>query len=159
MSLGSRFRTLLAMAEQQDEDQARGALLAAAVEHLVPDEARILDHLARRAPGEAVPVVHIGCLTGTGLDGSRVLENASTVGVRAGVALRAMTPHYLRRLLDAGLVALDGEDPRLEDEYRAVLADPGVLAAIRHVTSVGATPRVLRHTLVLTPLGAELVRC
>jgi len=48
------------------------------------------------------------------------------------------------------------EDDRLGDEYRALLADPVVLAALSRARDVGATPRVIRHTLALSLLGHQL---
>jgi hypothetical protein len=151
-----RFRELLAEADGQDPGAAREALLRAAVDHLVPDEARILDFLAHQPSGAAAPVIHIHSLTGTGLPGEPALVNASTVGHRAGVALPATTPRYVTRLLAADLVELGEEDPRLEDDYHALLADPGVLAAVSQVVRSGGTPRVLRHTLTISALGRAL---
>lgn len=157
LAAGAKLRALLLVAGEQDEEGGRAALLQRAVDHLVPDEARILQLLGDRTPSQpAVPLVHIFCLTGTGLPGEPLLENASTVGRNAGVSLPQLTPHYVGRLLGLGLVEVGPEDERLSDDYRALLADPAVLAAMSRARDAGATPRVIRHTLALSLLGHQL---
>jgi hypothetical protein len=154
---GAKLRALLLVADGQDEEAGRAALLLRAVDHLVPDEARILQLLGNKAPSQpAAPVVHILCLTGTGIPGEPLLENASTVGRAAGVSLPQLTPYYVGRLLELGLVEVGPEDDRLVDDYRALLADPAVLAAMSRARDAGATPRVIRHTLALSLLGHQL---
>jgi hypothetical protein len=154
---GAKLRALLQVADAQDEEAGRAALLLRAVDHLVPDEARILRLLGTRTTSQpAVPLVHIFCLTGTGLPGEPLLENASTVGRTAGVSLPQLTPHYVARLLELGLVEIGPEDERLVDDYRALLADPAVLAAMSRARDAGTTPRVIRHTLALSQLGHQL---
>ena len=151
---GAKLRALLLVADEQDEEGGRAALLLRAVDQLVPDEARILRLLGATTPSQpAAPLVHIFSLTGTGLPGEPLLENASTVGRAAGVSLPELTPHYVGRLLELGLVEVGPEDERLVDDYRALLADPAVLAAMSRARDVGVTPRVIRHTLALSQLG------
>ena len=156
-SVGARLQELLTLADAQDADAGRDAWLAQAVEHLVPDEAKILGVLADYpdgAPGCAL--MHIHCLSGTGIAGEALLENASLVGKAAGVSLPELTPSYVQRLLLDDLVEIGPEDPRLHDEYHSLLADSTVLAALGRARNDGFTPRVIRHTLRLAPLGRAL---
>jgi hypothetical protein len=156
-AVGEQLQDLLERAGTQDTQAALQEWLAKAVALLVPDEARILQHLAGHGaedPGTAL--VHIHCLTGTGIAGEAVLENATLVGHAARVAVPDLTPWYLTRLLQLDLVEIDPEDPRLEEDYRLLLADPSVLNAVSRARVDGFTPRVLRHSLRLAPLGRAL---
>jgi hypothetical protein len=156
-AVGDQLQDLLARAGTQDTQAALEEWLAKAVAVLVPDEARILQHLAGHGeedPGAAL--VHIHCLTGTGIAGEAVLENATLVGRAAGVAVPDLTPWYLTRLLQLDLVEIGPEDPRLEEDYRMLLAAPSVLSAVGRARVDGFTPRVLRHSLRLAPLGRAL---
>lgn len=87
---GRQLRRLLAEADAQDAAAGRAAWLARAVEHLVPDEARILAVLAEEAdagPGRAL--VHIHCMTPTAGAGG------ADRGAPAGLTPRVMR-HSLR---------------------------------------------------------------
>ena len=95
-------------------------------------------------------------ITGTGLAGESLLENASNVGRAAGVALPELTPWYVGHLRRLDLVETGPEDPRLESDYQALLGDSTVLSALGRAGRDGLTPRVVRHTLRLTPLGRAL---
>src|SRR4051812_1532364 len=106
-AVGDQLQDLLARAGTQDARTALEEWLAKAVALLVPDEARILQLLAahdEEDPGTAL--VHIHCLTGTGIAGEAVLENATLVGREAGVAVPDLTPWYLTRLLQLDLVEI-----------------------------------------------------
>ncbi len=154
---GQQLRRLLAEAESQDAAAGREAWLARAVEHLVPDEARILAVLAAEpegAPGRAL--VHIHCMTPTGLSGESLLENVVGIGDAAPLALPQLVPFYVGRLLALDLVEIGPADPRLENDYPALLADATVLGALTAARAQGLTPRVMRHSLRLSPLGREL---
>jgi hypothetical protein len=152
-----QLRDLLDRAGTQDAETARDEWLAKAVALLVPDEARILQVLAEHGDGDpGAALVHIHCLTGTGIAGEAVLENASLVGRAAGVAVPDLTPWYLTRLLQLDLVEIGPEDPRLDEDYRQLLGDASVLSALRRARIDGFTPRVLRHALRLAPLGRAL---
>ena len=155
-SVRARLRSLVDQAGTQDADAARTALLERAVGLLVPDEALLLVTLAGQPVDRAVPLVHVHSLTGTGLTGEPLLENATTLGREAGLALPHLTPAYVSRLLADGLVDVGPPDDRLEQGYQAVLGAPEVLAVLTRARRDGVTPRVLRHTLVLSALGFEL---
>lgn len=153
--VGRRLRGLLAQADRQDAAAGRAAWLARAVDHLVPDEARILAVLAESAaPG--CPLVHIHCVTPTGLAGEALLENLASVGDTSRLALPQLVPYYVSRLVALDLVEIGPESERFRDEYHALLARPEVLGALAGAREQGLTPRVLRHTLRLSPLGREL---
>jgi hypothetical protein len=152
----ARLRSLVDQARDQDPDAARAALLERAVGMLVPDEALLLATLAAQPVGRAVPLVHVHSLTGTGLIGEPLLENATTLGRGAGLALPHLTPAYVSRLLTTGLAETGPPDDRLEPAYQAVLGAPEVLAVLSRARRDGVTPRVLRRTLALSPLGFEL---
>lgn len=149
-----RMQALLRRAAAQSRGEARALLIEQALDALTPDEASILATLAAAERG--VPTIHIHCLTSTGLRDEPVLTDASLVGRRAEVALPDLTPLYLGRLRDRGLVATGPEDETASDDYQALLADAQVLAALSAVRSAGATPRVLRRTVVLTGLGRDV---
>jgi hypothetical protein len=155
-SARARLRSLVDQAGTQDVHAARTALLERAVAHLVPDEALLLVTLAAQPVGRAVPLVHVHSLTGTGLTGEPLLENATTLGRKAGLALPHLTPAYLSRLVADGLAEVGPPDDRLEPGYQAVLGAPEVLAVLSRARRDGVTPRVLRHTLLLSSLGFEL---
>lgn len=156
---GRQLRRLLAEAESQDAAAGRAAWLARAVEHLVPDEARLLAALAVHADGApGCALVHIHCLTPTGLAGEALLENFAGGADAAHLALPQLVPYYVGRLVALDLVEVGPEDARLDDDYPALLADPTVLAALTAARTQGLTPRVMRHSLRLSPLGRELWR-
>lgn len=158
---GEGLRALLDSARGQDAAAAEDALLERAVGALVPDEALLLEQLCLHA---RVPLVQIWARPLTGAPGEPVLENASLVGRLAGVALPALTPAYVGRLLWMGLVQsvpaddLEGTDAELADEFHALLGDPLVLRALARANVDGSTPRVVRQALSLSPLGSRLVR-
>ncbi len=159
-SPGEGLRTLLDSARRQDEAAAEEAALSRAVEALVPDEALVL---ARLAALGRVPLVQIWTRPHTGAAGEPVLENASRIGRLAQVALVDLTPTYVRRLIDLGLAQVEGVDAAdslggaLADHFQELLADPLVLRALARANVDGSTPRVVRQTLSLSPLGERLV--
>lgn len=154
---GVRLQALLDQAEAQDAAAGRAAWLAEAVGHLVPDEARILSVLGEQgelSPGLAL--LHIYCVTATGLAGEPLLENLAYLGPETALALPQLMPCYVCRLLSLDLVEIGGEDPRHTDDYPALLAHPHVLSATTQARDQGMTPRVMRHSLHLSALGREL---
>lgn len=153
--VGRRLRLLLAEADRQDAVAGRVAWLANAVDLLVPDEARILGVLATGGAA-GCPLLHIHCVTPTGLAGEVLLENVTGIGPDAGLALPQLVPYYVGRLVSLDLVEVGAEDERLHDDYPALLAAPAVLAALAAARQQGLTPRVMRHSLRLSPLGREL---
>lgn len=141
---------LLAESVTQTADQARARLHVLLLEQLVPDEARIL---AALSDGTSYPVVHVASRTPMGGQGATVLENASTVGRSAGVALVEHVPSYITHLRLLGLVTIGPERGSLSDAYELLMTEDVVRNA-----RVGAPTRVLRRTLLLSGLGHELWR-
>ena len=139
---GRQLRRLLAEADAQDAAAGRAAWLARAVEHLVPDEARILAVLADESddrPGRAL--VHIHCMTPTGAGrGVRCSRTSPGSATPRGLALPQLVPYYVGRLLALDLAEIGPEDPRLEDDYPALLAEPQVLARARPRRAGRASP-------------------
>ena len=120
----------------------------------MPDEALVLEQLAFF---RHVPVAQIWTRPHTGAAGEPVLENGSRIGRLAGAALPDLTPTYVGHLLALGLVRTVPAEDELGDYFQALLAEPLVLRALARANADGSTPRVLRHALSLTELGAALV--
>src|SRR5262249_46209704 len=78
--------------------ESLAALHRALLAELVPDEARIL---AALSDGSSYPMVHVAEAT-IGSNQRRVLQNASSVGRAAGVALPNQTPVYVSHLRRLG---------------------------------------------------------
>lgn len=141
---------LLATSVEQDSTQARVRLFTAVLGELQPDEARIL---AALSDGTEYAVVHVAARArGLGTTGPLLLENASTVGRAAGVALPECVPWYVSHLQRLGLVHVDPESARLEDTYQILLTDALVRAA--QESSAGA--KILRRSLRMSSLGNAL---
>lgn len=149
--LRATMAELLLRSMEQTAQRAREYLYLALLRLLVPDEARIL---AALADGSAYPVVHVDCRTGVA-GTERLLSNASTVGRAAGAADLAAVPRYLGRLLHLGLVELGDVDPDLSVAYDILLTDGSVRTAEEAARTRGR-PRIVRRTVVLSPLGREL---
>lgn len=151
---GRRLADLLARAGQQSTSDAESAVLEALVDDLVPDEARIIAALAARGWSPLVHVearrpddVHLG------------LRNASLIGRQAGVALARLTPLYVTRLLERGLVRLTPARDGVADDYEVLLADPDVLDAVRAAGRGPLGARVVRNGIELSVLGQDLWAC
>ncbi len=142
---------LLAESVTQTAEQARARLHVLLLEQLVPDEARIL---AALSDGTAYPLVHVASRGTMGGTGPTLLENATTVGRSAGVALPEHVTAYVGHLRLLGLVTTGAERGSLSDAYEMLLTEAVVLAAQRSNPST----RVQRRTLTISPLGQELWR-
>ncbi len=151
-TLAERMRSLLKRSMDNTPDDSRRTLHLALVEELVPDEARILSALA---DGSAYAMVHIA-EPGFSSFQRRVLENVSSVGRAAGVALPDRTHLYVAHLRRLGLVESGPEDSSINDEYEILLTDP----LVRTTTSgLGKGPlgaRIVRRTVRISVLGTEL---
>jgi hypothetical protein len=106
-TIDDRMRALLTRSLHTTPAESRRALHELLVSELVPDEARILSALS---DGSTYPLVHIA-EPGVGNTQQRVLENASSVGRAAGVALPdrvhvyASPPARARRIRSRGSFA------------------------------------------------------
>jgi hypothetical protein len=112
---------------------------------LLPDEARILAHLA---DGSAQPVIqaHVG--------GQHVVRNHSSVGRAARVHSQDLTPSYVTHLLDLGLVELvphEGDDLMEFELLEAETAVRDVLGPYDHRKVV--KPRITRQLVRLSADG------
>lgn len=148
---------LLQRERSVDPDRARRELYRRVLGQLVPDQISILRVLDKRGIGT---LCHIGVSRlPAGPVSSRRLDNASSLGQEAGVLLREFTPYYMQHLLQLGLIIAGPADSCLEADYELLLADPSVRAAMNDVRErLRAYPRVLRHSVSLSPLGAALWR-
>lgn len=142
---------LLTESVSQTAEQARARLYVLLLEQLVPDEARIL---AALSDGTAYPLVHLAIRGSMGSTGPVVLENASTVGRSAGVALPERVTSYVTHLRALGLVTVGSERGSLADAYEMLLTED----VVQSVQRSHASTRPLRRTLTISPLGQELWR-
>lgn len=147
--LGAMLTDLLVVSTEQSADVARHRLYVAVLRELQPDEARILAALSdgtRYAVLDVVTRLHLG------QTGPALLENASTVGRAAGVALPDMVPWYVGRLVRLGLVVVGPEASDLADTYDILETEPHVREAQR----AAAHTRLLRRSVWISPFGARL---
>lgn len=141
---------LLTQAVEQSAAQARERLIVRLLEDIEPDEARIL---AAMSDGTTYPLIHVITKSALGMSGARLLENVSTVGRSAGIALPDYVPIYLARLRRIGLVTVGPESDEHADGYE-LLATDGLVREARDAHE--APTRVLRRTLSLSALGKDL---
>lgn len=147
---GQLLTDLLTQAVEQSATQARDRLIVRLLSDIEPDEARIL---AAMSDGTTYPLIHVITKTPLGMAGARLLENISTVGRAAGIALPDYVPIYLSRLRRLGLVTVGPESDEHADGYE-LLASDGLVRAARDGHD-GPT-RLLRRTLSLSSLGTDL---
>jgi hypothetical protein len=154
--LRTAMSELLERSAQRGTGRGREYLFGTIVSQLVPDEARILAVLAAQPP---FPVVDVAAKP-VGRSTSRtVLANLSPVGLSAGVSTPSDTPTYLGRLLAFGLVEFaPAREERSggDNRFKELVTDPAVAEAKAHIErhKLG-TPRILRKTVTLSPLGRE----
>lgn len=151
-TLPERMQQLLQLSINQTPLDSRRTLFEHLLDELVPDEARIL---AAVADGSAYPLVDL-VPAGRSPNADALVENASSVGRAAGVALPALVPTYVSHLLALGLVEIGPEDPELEDEYQILMTDASIRDAQQAGGSGRRAPRVVRRTLRIARLGREL---
>jgi hypothetical protein len=151
-SIGDTMQALLRRSMDDTPDVSRRLLHASLMRELIPDEARILSALS---DGSTYPMVHIA-EPGIGTFQKRLLENASSVGRAAGVALPHRTNIYISHLRRLGLVESGPEDTSVRDEYEILLTEPLVRSVI---TSIGKGPlqaRIIKRIIKISDLGLEL---
>ncbi len=132
--------------------ESRRRLHEVLVGELVPDEARILSTLS---DGSSYPLVHI-TRPGVGSYQKLVVENASSVGRAAGVALPDRVHLYVSHLRRLGLVEARPEDHSLKDEYDILLTEPNLRATIDAMGKGPRGARIIRRTVRMSDLGREL---
>lgn len=149
-----RFQELLRRSADVRIQQGDAALLEV-VRQLVPDEARMLRHLAATGPAPAGELV-LQSVTG------RVQEVLHTrvtfLAERAGAAEADRCAVYVRNLERLGLVAWEEVAVQDTDDYQLIEGLPDVAASVReHRGGLRTRTRLRRGRLVLTPLGDRLV--
>lgn len=146
---------LLYDADRQSLDQARERAYQAILQSLCPDQAKMLAVLA---DGHRVPLCHVGAAVFPGGPIREiVLHNATTLGRDAGVTLRALVPVMVTRMRDLGLLELGPEEPEMKTAFEILETDEAMHAAVHFVKDrLKAWPRVLRHSVGLSPFGREL---
>lgn len=129
--------------------------LADIIDHLDPDEARIVRLFADTGAHPVVRLV-LGPLIGTG--GRTVAEHLSMIGQRAGCRDTDRTPVYLDDLRRLGVLRIHPEELDDGETYELIEASPEA-AAIRteHEGRANQRLRVVRETARLTALGEQLV--
>jgi hypothetical protein len=146
------MQSLLRRSMDNTPDDSRVTLHQTLLRELVPDEARIL---AALADGSEYPLVHVA-EPGIGAFQKRVLENASSVGRAAGVALPHRTHIYVAHLRRLGLAETGDEDRTIRDEYEILLSDALIRAAIEGIGKGPRPARIIRRVLRISDLGREL---
>ncbi|MEA2169314.1 MAG: hypothetical protein QOF76_2614 [Solirubrobacteraceae bacterium] len=146
------MQSLLRRSMDDSPSDSRRILHQALLRELVPDEARIL---AALADGSAYPLVHVA-EPGIGAYQKRVLENASSVGRAAGVALPDRTHIYLAHLRRLGLVETRDEDRGIRDEYEILLTDQLVRSTVDRIARGPRPARIIRRVVRISDLGQEL---
>lgn len=141
---------LLTISIEQSAQEARARLFLQLLQQLHPDEARIL---AALSDGSQYPVVSVATRGSLGTVGPVVLENASTVGRAAGVALPDWVPAYVTHLQQLQLVSVGPESYLLSDGYEILLTESVVRQA---QLDAGSHNRIVRRSLRMSPLGREL---
>jgi hypothetical protein len=143
---------LLDRAGAADHLAGQDYLFGTILSQLVPDEARILAALAEDRAYAAVDVV-----ARSGRRGSEpVLENASTVGPAAGVAVPRNTPTYLGRLQALGLIEFGPPGDDLERQFDTLDEDATVRDAWRAAnTGRGRRARIIRKQVTMSGLGRQ----
>jgi Abortive infection alpha len=147
-----KMRALLSRSMQDTPSDSRRTLHEVLVGELVPDEARILSALS---DGSSYPLVHIAA-PGVGSHLKLVLENASSVGRAAGVALPDRVHLYVSHLRRLGLVEAGPEDHSLKDEYDILLTEPNLRAIIAGIGKGPRGARIIRRSVRMSDLGREL---
>jgi hypothetical protein len=141
---------LLTISIEQSAQEARSRLFVSLLAQLQPDEARIL---AALSDGTEYPVINLATRGSFGTSGPAVLENASTVGRAAGVALPDWVPTYVTHLQQLQLVSVGPESHALADGYEILLTE----AVVRQAQiDAGAHSRIVRRRLRLSGLGRDL---
>ena len=151
-TIEERMGELLTRSMRNTPAESRRNLHELLVSALVPDEARILSALS---DGSSYPLVHIA-EPGVGSYQKIVLENASSVGRAAGVALPDRVHVYVSHLRRLGLVESGPEDHSLKDDYEILLTEPKLRATIASTGKGPRGARIIRRTVRISDLGREL---
>lgn len=152
-TLGEMLNERIERALEQTPVESRTAFFTQLLQRLTPDEARIISTLS---DGSAFPLIHLGYGSAFGGEMTRVLENLSTIGRPAGVMALDLVPRYVGNLRALGLVETGPEDTTLQIGYEILEAEVEVRRQIDQMHANRQRPRIVRRSLRLAPLGAEL---
>lgn len=149
-----RLDGLLQRAATQTRAEAEDALYVRILQQLLPDEVLIL---AALSDGSPFPLLHTGLGAPIGPVSRRVVENFSNIGKYAHVQLRDQVPRYIGHLRALGLVEEGSELKDQDLQYQILEGDGGVRAALQPaMRGSRLSPRYIRRSLRITPLGAAL---
>ena len=151
-TIEDRLQELLERSVRDTPAESRETLHELLVSQLVPDEARILSALS---DGSSYPLVHIA-EPGAESYQKLVLENASSVGRAAGVALPDRVHLYVSHLRRLGLVESGPEDHSLKDQYEILLSETKLREIIASIGKGPRGPRIIRRTVRISDFGREL---
>jgi hypothetical protein len=147
------LQSLLDRAIYNSPDDSLDELHRSLLQAMVPDEARIL---AALSDGSTYPVVHVAEPSAPA-DTAMILENASTVGRVAGVALPEHTPRYLTRMARLGVVVIGPEgQTSMDSDYEMLLADDAVSLAQAKARRGIRPARVIKRTVQISALGRQV---
>lgn len=153
-SLSAGLSELLACAIEQSAATGEHALFRRILDRLVPDEAAMIAALAEGGGGPAA-LVHV-VPRARRPDSPHGLENATSLGRRAGTSSQRLVPTYVQHLLELGLVEYGPEEEEMELEFEILMAETEVRDALRRCKTGVMGPRVVRQTLRLSDLGGAL---
>jgi hypothetical protein len=147
-ALRRRGSELLDRSAELEGDEIHPAV-AAILDELAPDEARILRLLVDRGPQPLVDVQSVAPLGGS----RRVGRRLSLIGENAGVLHPERMQAYLDNLVRLGLARISREPVADESAYQVLAAQPDVAEALEKAGGGVRGKRVVRLSLRLTDLG------
>lgn len=153
-SPAARFHERLAHSAELSGGRALSAYFSQVILNMLPDEARLAQHVLRlRSP---LPVVHVDAVSrvlGSGVE--RIAPYLSKAGEDAGLRVPVLAPVFLRRMIDAGLVEPGGEQITAADTYQVIESGAELRAVSTRIEADGLKARLVRRSLRVTPLGTQ----
>jgi hypothetical protein len=147
------LRALLKASEEGTKESGSTTFFCAVLRSMVPDEARLL---AALSDGSRYPVVRLFAGPRLGPAAECVLDHVSSIGKSAGVSWNDLTPVYLARLTQWGLIELQLEDEQQTMRYQILETEDLLRRRQALARSAGLRTVIHRQTLVLSPLGQAL---
>jgi len=150
---GDLLRRLLERSAEQTPEQAEAALMVAVLRQLVPDEARVL---AALSDGSTYPLIHVVSSARLGGGAQVVVEGVCSVGKNAGVQCPQLTPLYVQRLRQLGLVEVDPLEGEDAVRYQLLETEEVVRQAMAQIKQRGRRGQIVRRTLKMSAFGTRL---